>query len=349
MRAFTEIFTPTNLWQARWPLLGGGICLIATLIWPARAAATLVFVATGFLEVAPLVVPGILISAWVSASGAAGRIRQAFDAKPLRAIIVAAAFGAVTPVCGITVLPLMAGLLASGVPLASVMAFWLASPVTDPAMFALTASILGVGFALAKTLAALLLGLFGGFATLAVSKHDWIRYPLRDTGLAATLGKATYAESVDLAWAVWKDPQRIVRFNRELRSMTRLICICLGFAFAVEFQMMAHLQPEALAQYVGQQSRWAIPLAVVVGAPAYLDGYAALPLTRGLIDHGMSPGAAMAFLVSGSVVSIWGAIAIFPVLRMRPFLLYLLLALAGSMAAGWLYDGIVQAPVALGS
>jgi uncharacterized membrane protein YraQ (UPF0718 family) len=59
-----------------------------------------------------------------------------------------------------------------------------------------------------------------------------------------------------------------------------------------------------------------------------------------LIDHGMSPGAAMAFLVSGSVVSIWGAIAIFPVFRTRPFLLYLLLAITGSMAAGWVYDAI---------
>ena len=91
---------------------------------------------------------------------------------------------------------------------------------------------------------------------------------------------------------------------------------------------------------MGEESVWAIPLAVLVGSPAYLDGYAALPLTRGLIDHGMSPGAAMAFLVSGSVVSIWGAIAIFPVLRTRPFLLYLLLALTGSLAVGWLYDGL---------
>jgi uncharacterized membrane protein YraQ (UPF0718 family) len=71
-----------------------------------------------------------------------------------------------------------------------------------------------------------------------------------------------------------------------------------------------------------------------------LDGYAALPLTRGLIDHGMSPGAALAFLVSGSVVSIWGAIAIFPVLRMKPFLLYLFLATIGSLSVGWLYDWV---------
>jgi uncharacterized membrane protein YraQ (UPF0718 family) len=130
------------------------------------------------------------------------------------------------------------------------------------------------------------------------------------------------------------------QFNGELWAMTKLIVICLGLAFAAEYQMQAHLRPQAFADYLGKQSVWAVPLAVLVGSPAYLDGYAALPLTRGLIDHGMSPGAAMAFLVSGSVVSIWGAIAIFPVLRIKPFVLYLLLAAIGSLAVGWLYDWI---------
>jgi hypothetical protein len=55
------------------------------------------------------------------------------------------------------------------------------------------------------------------------------------------------------------------------------------------------------------------------------------------MEHGMSPGAAMAFLVSGGVVSIWGAMAIFPVLRLKPFMLYLVLAACGSMIAGWLF------------
>ena len=61
---------------------------------------------------------------------------------------------------------------------------------------------------------------------------------------------------------------------------------------------------------------------------------------RGLIDHGMSQGAAMAFLVSGSVVSIWGALAILPVLKLKPFMLYLALALCGSAATGWIYNAL---------
>jgi uncharacterized membrane protein YraQ (UPF0718 family) len=60
-----------------------------------------------------------------------------------------------------------------------------------------------------------------------------------------------------------------------------------------------------------------------------------------LIDNGMSQGAAMAFLVSGGVVSIWGAMAIAPVLRAKPFALYLLLAVSGSLATGYIFEWIV--------
>jgi hypothetical protein len=319
-------------------------CLLSAALWPSTFTATLGFVLGGMFDVAPLVISGILVSAWVNASGAGEGIRRVFDGNPAKALLAASAIGAVTPVCGVTVLPLMAGLLASGVPLAPVMAFWLASPVTDPAMFAVTAATLGSGFAVAKTLAALLLGLVGGFVTAAVDKRAWIGAPLRDRGLAAMLGKQSCCGTGRVEYAVWRDPGRRERFTREVRVMTKLIAICLGLAFAAEYQMQAHLQPQAFAAYLGRESDWAVPLAVLVGAPAYLDGYAALPLVRGLIDHGMSPGAAMAFLVSGSVVSIWGAIAIFPVLKPRPFLLYLGLAALGSLAIGWIYEAIAGMP-----
>ena len=325
----------------RWSLLGAAFALPALVLWPARASATLEFVIAGLFEVAPLVVPGILVSAWVNASGAGGSIRRAFEGSPARAIAAASAIGAITPVCGITVLPLMAGLLAAGVPLAPVMAFWLASPVTDPAMFAVTAATLGLPFAIAKTLAALLLGLCGGFATAALAARAWVASPLRDTGLAARLGRSACCGSGRIVYAVWRDAARRQQFAREFEAMTRLIVVCLGLAFAAEYQMQAHLEPRAFAGWLGGDTAWAVPLAVLVGSPAYLDGYAALPLTRGLIEHGMSQAAAMAFLVSGSVVSIWGAIAIFPVLRAKPFLLYLLLAALGSMAAGWAYGALI--------
>jgi len=125
--------------------------------------------------------------------------------------------------------------------------------------------------------------------------------------------------------------------------VTRLILIVLIPAFAAEHALNAALEPDAVSAYVGADGDFAIPLAVLVGAPACIDGYAALPLTRALMAAGMAPGPAMAFLVSGGVVSVWGAMAIAPVLRPRPFLLYLALAGSGSMLAGWAFGAAVGA------
>jgi uncharacterized membrane protein YraQ (UPF0718 family) len=219
------------------------------------------------------------------------------------------------------------------------MAFWLSSPVTDPAMFAVTAATLGFHFAVFKTLAAFGIGIFGGLTTAGMKNLRWTQQPLRQGGLAAIVSvQSTCAQTTQFERDIWKSPERMQQFWKEVWAMTRLIVICLGLAFAAEFLMQSHLHPEALSRYVGSDTGWAIPLAVFVGSPAYLDGYAALPLTRGLIDHGMSLGAAMAFLVSGSVVSIWGALAIFPVLKSKPFMLYLFLAITGSLSVGWIYE-----------
>lgn len=318
-------------------LLLAGVCLV----WPEHTANAAKFVLWGLIVVAPIVIPGIVLAAWIIASGADTHIAGAFEGKTLRTVLAASFIGAITPVCGVTVLPLMAGLLAAGVPLAPIMAFWLSSPITDPAMLATTAATLGLSFAIGKTLAAFGLGLFGGAITGLFAKTPWAMNALRDNDLARQLSAARCGEDQPFDPWVWRSEARRHSFSKQVWATTRLILICLIPAFAAEYVLNAALTPGALAAYVGEDTWWAIPAAVFVGAPAYIDGYAALPLTRGLIDNGMSEGAAMAFLVSGGAVSIWGAMAIAPVLKLQPFVLYLLLAVLGSLGAGYVFGWIV--------
>ena len=58
---------------------------------------------------------------------------------------------------------------------------------------------------------------------------------------------------------------------------------------------------------------------------------------RGLIDLGMAEGAAMAFLIAGGIISAWTAIPVFALVRLPVFLAYTLMAVVGSMLAGWVY------------
>ncbi|WP_112320763.1 permease [Oceanibium sediminis] len=315
--------------------------MIALTFWrPGFALETAWFVILGMIHVAPLVVPGILLAAWITASGASDQVAAVFHGRRVQSVIGATVVGALLPVCGVTVLPLMAGLLAARVPLVPVMAFWLASPITGPAMLSATVATLGWEFAIGKALAAIGLGLFGGAMTALVAGCDWVASPLRSNRIVGSLGGQCggYAEErAGFDPRIWRDPARRAGFVRESWSITRLILLVLIPAFAAEYLLNAWLEPNAVAAYMGRNSAFAVPLAVVIGGPAYIDGYAALPLTRVLLEHGMSAGAAMAFLVSGGVVSIWGAMAIFPVLKLKPFLLYLALALVGSMVSGWVF------------
>lgn len=321
------------------------LCLILlagiAVTWPEHTLNAVVFVGWGLVVVAPIVIPGIVLAAWIIASGADAHIASAFEGRTLRTVVAASLIGAITPVCGVTVLPLMAGLLAAGVPLAPIMAFWLSSPITDPAMLATTAATLGLSFAIGKTLAAFGLGVFGGTITALFAKMPWSINALRDNGFARQLSAARCGAAHTFEPQVWRTKEQRRSFARQFWATTRLILICLIPAFAAEYALNAALTPGALATYVGEDQWWAIPAAVFVGAPAYIDGYAALPLTRGLIENGMSEGAAMAFLISGGVVSIWGAMAIAPVLKLKPFLLYLALAVLGSLASGYLFEWIV--------
>ena len=119
--------------------------------------------------------------------------------------------------------------------------------------------------------------------------------------------------------------------------MIKLLAAWLALAFVVEYFIRLYLPENALAEYVGRDNPFAIPLAAVIGAPLYLDGIAALPFVRGLMDRGMSDGAAMAFLISGGIVSAWAAIPVFALFRFPIFAAYILMAVVGSMLAGWGY------------
>lgn len=128
------------------------------------------FVAKGFIRAFPLVLLTVPISIWLKKSRLAQRWIPTMRARPLFAILVAAAAGAVSPLCSCGVIPVIAGLLRAGTPLGPVMAFWIASPSMDPEIFALSTSYLGLPLAVARLVATGLSSVLAGFVAHAMEK-----------------------------------------------------------------------------------------------------------------------------------------------------------------------------------
>ena len=98
--------------------------------------------------------------------------------------------------------------------------------------------------------------------------------------------------------------------------------------------MLAYVPAELIASVLGGNGFQPILLGALVGAPAYLNGYAAVPLIDALLSQGMAPGAAMSFVVAGGVSSIPAAIAVWALVKPRVFAAYLGIAMVGAMLAG---------------
>lgn len=310
------------------------------LLDPPQAPKSLVFLLDSLLWIAPFLAIAVLVAAYARASGADSLTARAFRGRADVMILTAALFGALSPFCSCGVIPLIAALLAAGAPLPAVMAFWLASPIMDPEVFVLTAAGLGSGFAVAKTLAAVALGLAGGFATLALQSHSKaFAQPLK----RAPSGCA--AKGLDegrVVWAFWREAPRRQRFGQEAVSNGHFLLKWLALAFLLESVMLTYVPAGDLIALVGQEQSFAVPLAALVGVPAYLNSYAAIPTTGALMDLGMTPGAAMAFMVAGAVTSIPAAIAVHALVRRPVFLTYLAFALIGAMLTGWAYQAALM-------
>lgn len=96
-------------------------------------------------------------------------------------VVSAAAVGAFSPFCSFMVIPLIRKLLAGGVPLSAVMAFWVASPTMDPEIFAMTAAQIGIPLATARLVGAVLLSLGAGFIVLLMERRGMFKNVLRAT------------------------------------------------------------------------------------------------------------------------------------------------------------------------
>lgn len=353
--------SPGPAWRIDWAWVSIPVILtLVAILAPAAFPEVFSDALNALIGTAPFILFAICATAYLRAAGAEGVVAKAFTGPQLRMVVFGALAGGLSPFCSCEVIPFIAALLAMGAPLAAVMAFWIASPLMDPPMFAITAGALGTDFAIAKVFAAVGMGLIGGFGVMAVSRvpvvSGLVRDPLRENSMAAPAssccGPAEPAPKAETGccgdnsatpfqakpvWKFWKDSKRITQFRETAVENGLFLGKWLALAYVLEAVMIRWIPADYIATWLGGDGIGTIFLAAIVGAPAYLNGYAAAPLAAGLIEQGMAPGAAMAFLLAGGVTCIPAAVAVWSLVKTRVFVSYLGFALIGSVLAGLLY------------
>ena len=325
-----------NIWSkldGAWVTVAAILALVAILD-PGQFFPTVRFSLDALLHTAPFILFAVFAVAYLKATGAEALLAKAFEGPQVRMIVAAALLGGLSPFCSCEVIPFIAALLALGAPLAAVMAFWLASPLMDPAMFAITSGTLGFDFAIAKTFAAVSIGMMGGFVTMAFANSPVFADPLKEKAAPKSCcgSKSPFEEKP--VWQFWTESERTQTFKNTFVDNGLFLLKWLAIAYVFEALMVHYVPAEWIAGILGGDGLQPILLGALVGAPAYLNGYAAVPLVSGLLEQGMAPGAAMSFMIAGGVSCIPAAIAVWALVKPRVFGAYVGFAMLGAMLAG---------------
>ncbi len=226
-------------------------------------SSNLAFVGKNVWSILPFFLLSVGISAWVTVSGFADRIKAVFTRRENIAIAGAAIVGATVPLCSCGVIPLIAAMLASGVPLGPVMAFWVSSPLMDPSMFVLSAGVLGMDYAVARLVTAVAMGAGAGYLISFLTSSGVLNNQLHGLSLeqSACCGSDEVPDESASRSRFWRD------FWPQAWTVTLFLGKWLLIAFILEALIVHYVDSNWISSALGNNQSFSIPLATAIGIP----------------------------------------------------------------------------------
>ncbi len=255
-------------------------------------------------------------------------------------VLSATAAAVATPLCSCGTTAVVLGMMAGTMPWAPIVAFMVASPLSSPEGIVYSAGLFGRPFAFYYFGASILLGLAGGAAAALLQKAGFLEGQLRfaapdvpSCGCSATAAPQPYSAAASRA-------RELAAAMREVSKT--LVPLFVAFAF-LGYLLNGLIPASAIAALFGSGRAYGVPLAATIGLPLYINAEASVPLARGLLESGMSPGAIMAFLIAGSGTSFGAIGGALTIARWKIVALVVAVLWTGAIAVGWSYNALLAA------
>src|SRR6266545_1734343 len=305
---------------------------------------TLIQVMVTFADTWPYLAFGVLVAAVLKVHVQPARLR-AWLARYQRASVVGAVgLGVATPLCSCGTMALILAMLTTSMPWAPIVAFMVASPLTSPGQVLYTAGLFGWPFAAFHFAVAIVLGFAGAGAAAALESHGWLANQARLGGLAPVpieggSGATTTAE-VPVTLGRPSRPAFAEYVRALLTEGRRLGLLFVTFAFVG--YLLNNLIPAAwVTALFGSGQTWGVVLAATLGLPLYVNSDASLPLVKSFLDSGASPGAAMAFLLTGAGTSVGAVVGALTIARWRVLAVVVSTLWVGAIVSGYVFDAVL--------
>ncbi len=243
--------------------------------------------------------------------------------------VVAALFGAITPFCSCSSIPIFISLLKAGVPLGVTFSFLITSPIINEYLVILMAGEFGVSITVAYVLSGLIIGTLAGAVLGRMKLERHLETDITDVSTAAMLPKV-------LKWS-----DRIRYGWNEAVSVLKQIWLWVFVGVGVGAFIHNYVPQETIHRVMDATGIFSVPIATVLGVPMYGSCAAIVPVAVVLFEKGIPLGTALAFMMAMAALSLPEAIMLRRTMRLPLIAMYFGITTLSIVVTGYLLNALV--------
>jgi uncharacterized membrane protein YraQ (UPF0718 family) len=244
--------------------------------------------------------------------------------KTILGNMLASVFGAITPFCSCSSIPIFMGFLEAGIPLGITFSFLITSPLINEYLVILMLGFFGWKITLAYILSGLIVGITAGFilGKLGLEKH-------LVKNLIATKNKLIIYKSFK---------ERILFGVKEAGSITKKLWIWILIGVGIGAIIHNYVPEDLIRSIISKTGVFTVPIAVFLGVPIYGSCAAIVPIAVVLFQKGIPLGTALAFMMATSALSLPEAIILRRVMKLKLIAIFFGIVTLAIIITGYVFN-----------
>ena len=252
--------------------------------------------------------------------------------------LFASIFGAITPFCSCSSIPVFIGFTEAGIPFGVSMSFIITSPMINEIAILVLAGVIGWKITVLYIVTGITVGAFGG---MIMEKFGWGKY-LQD--YLFKLGNKTENScgcSCSCKKATQTIKERIIDSLIYAKDLFKRIWLFVLLGVGVGAFLHGYVPQEFFIKYMGGNNLFAVPLSVTAGIPLYADATTIIPIAQVLINKGAATGTVLVFMMAVVGLSLPEMIIISRVMKKELIIRFVIFMFIAFTLVGYFYNWVL--------
>lgn len=265
------------------------------------------------------------------------RLREYLTSRKLYGLqyFFAALFGAITPFCSCSSIPLFIGFVKGGIPLGVTFSYLITSPLVNEVAVAMFLGTFGLRVTVIYVISGILLGMIGGIVLGGMNLEPYLSDWVRQMQLTSSSDSAV--------WEKEHTPffNRLPLILKEAWAIVRGVLFYIIAGIGIGAFMHGYVPEGFFEQYMSEDNLLAVPLSVVFAVPMYSNAAGIVPIIEVFVAKGIPVGTALAFMMAVVGLSVPEAVLLKKVMKWRLICIFFGLITSFIVALGYFYNAVL--------